>query len=73
MKYFIYFESTDGGMETNKYEFGDTDFNFGLLGWMSEEYGCKPVDEELVEWAKICKIGEYFEHRMGTCVRVIKL
>lgn len=70
-KYFIYFEATDGGMDTNKYAFktGD-DFNFGLFGWMSEKYGCEAEDTKLVEWAKVCEVGEYFEHRMGTCVRV---
>lgn len=73
MKHFIYFESTDGGMETNKYEFKeDEEINFGTLGWMSEKYGTIETDTQLINWAKTCKIGDYFEHRMGTCVRVSK-
>lgn len=75
MKHFIYFESQEGGMEQNEYSFEDLekDFNFGLYGWMDENYGCDTSDKELVEWAKTCDIGEFFNHRMGTCVRVKQL
>jgi hypothetical protein len=73
MKYFIYFESTEGGMDSYKYEFKDDNIEFRLYGWMDENYGCDTSDKELVEWVKTCKIGEYFEHRLGTCVRVNSL
>ena len=73
MKHFIYFESTDGGMDSNKYSFKENEeVNFDLSGWMSEKYDCRERDIQLINWAKTCKIGDYFEHRMGTCVRVSK-
>ncbi len=40
MKYFIYFESTEGGMDSHKYEFKDDNIEFSLYGWMNENYGC---------------------------------
>lgn len=70
MKYFIYFESTEGGMEVNYYAFKDDDINFRLFGWMSDCYGCKEDDEKLINWAIKSKVGDYFNHRIGTCVRV---
>jgi hypothetical protein len=70
MKHFIYFESTDGGMDSHKHEFKDNNIKFNLYGWMNENYGCDTSDKELIEWAKKCEIGDYFEHRLGTCVRV---
>jgi len=72
MKHFIYFESTEGGMKSNKYSFKDNNIEFNLFGWMNKKSGCNISDTQLLNWAKECKIGDYFEHRMGTCVRVSK-
>lgn len=73
MKDFIYFEQIEGGMEVIKLNFNNDDYVFPLFGWMSEEYGCKSQDLELVKWCKKAKIGDYFEHRLGVCVRVNNL
>jgi hypothetical protein len=67
-KAFLYFESTEGGMETH--EFTDKKDFPCLLGWMREP--CKNSDMKLLSWMETCEVGEYYSHRLGYAVRVIK-
>lgn len=69
-KRFIYFLSTEGGMDTMDFKFGaneKVDFD-GIFGWMSK--GCVSNDTKLNEWGQKAEIGDWFNHRMGVAVRV---
>lgn len=73
MKNFIYLEAGEGHIFTHKYTFIDEVYNFALYGWMDENAGCDTQDKWLVEWCKKAEIGDYYEHRLGICVRVNRL
>ena len=63
---FVYFESTEGGMETM---FVTDASDLGrLYNWMG--HNCRKEDESLVEWMSTAEIGDYRFHRLGVCVRV---
>lgn len=70
MKHFIYLEAGNGDIFTHECTFADEEYIFPLYGWMNENYGADTLDQELIEWCKIAKIGDYFQHRLGVCVRV---
>jgi hypothetical protein len=67
MRKFIYFEQTDGGMETTYVKtIGDLE---SIYGWMSKI--CKKDDEELLNWMMFeSEVGEIFNHRIGYLVRL---
>jgi hypothetical protein len=70
MKYFLFCEIQDGGMSEALYVFtSDEPVKFPLTGWMSP--GCEVFDSKLVEWAKSARIGEFYSHRLGVCIRVL--
>lgn len=63
---FVYFEATEGGMETH--ELSDPLRLKFLYGWMSDS--CKEEDTNLLRWAETAEIGEMKDHRLGTLVRL---
>lgn len=71
-KKFMYCELTDGGMNYWTIENASgLVTEFPLSGWMSEEHGCRESDSDLIVWANTkAEIGDYFEHRMGVCIRI---
>jgi len=66
MKNFMYFESTEGGM--NHFVINDVRDLKKLYGWMNDY--CKPMDSILLNWMKSADIGEICEHRLGVLVRL---
>lgn len=69
MKRFMYFESTEGGMD--RYEITKEDLRTGLLPipyWMAP--ACKAQDCALLDWMQNAEIGEMHEHRLGVAVRL---
>ena len=67
MKRFIYFRTTDGGMEWKECSSVE-DIKYFLYGWMSES--CQAQDLALLVWQNNADIGEWKEHRLGVLVRV---
>jgi hypothetical protein len=63
---FIYFESTEGGMEF--FHVSKPDDLAQLRGWMDAM--CHKEDTALVMWMERAEIGELFEHRLGIMVRL---
>ena len=68
-KLFFYFESQEGGMGV--ITFSDPTDLKSLYGWMRA--GCVKKDEELLAWIGIAEVGEIFNHRLGYCVRMLKM
>lgn len=66
MKQFMYFESTEGGMETSVFR-GQNDLPY-LYGWMSDH--CQDADTAMVTWMETAEIGDVFDHRLGYLVRI---
>lgn len=62
----MYFESTDGGMDTTESKGWKNPFN--PHRWM--QAGCRVEDEALLEWMGVAEVGQLFNHRMGCCVRL---
>jgi hypothetical protein len=67
VKKFVYFESTEGGMETHVV--WDEEELMILTGWRSES--TEKEDLDLMDWMRNAKLGEFYDHRLGTlvCVR----
>ena len=65
-KQFVYFESTDDGMDFFKAKSVE-DFK-SLDGWQSDS--CKEADNAMIEWLENAQIGEMYEHRLGCVVRL---
>lgn len=65
-KQFMYFESIEGGMVSYAVSTG-RDLS-GLYGWMSK--GCEADDQGLLNWMESANVGEFYEHRLGTLVRL---
>jgi hypothetical protein len=63
---FQYFENQEGGMA--EYDVQLEGHLRHLYGWMQPD--CRAADRALVKWMGTARIGERFEHRLGTCVRV---
>ena len=66
MKQFMYFESTEGGMEA--YTFSGVDDFDKPYGWMSDH--CEEWDKALIEFIVNAEIGDVRDHRLGYCVRL---
>lgn len=66
MKKFMYFESTEGGMETHTV-FSNEQFP-RIYGWMDTD--CKAEDSKLLKWMESADVGESYEHRLGVLVRL---
>lgn len=66
MKQFVYFQNTEGGMDTSFFvaagELAD------LRGWMTPS--CRADDTRLVAWLETAEVGDYFTHRLGDVVRL---
>jgi hypothetical protein len=66
MKHFVYLENQEGGMSEVDFQTAD-ELGF-LYGWMNKR--CRSEDERLVEWLEEAEVGEKFNHRLGTVVRL---
>lgn len=63
---FRYFENQEGGMAVHEVQLeGHLVY---LYGWMRPD--CRARDRALVDWMMTARIGDTFDHRLGTCVRV---
>ena len=65
-KNFMYCESEEGGMQQHFAQ------NFEglkhLLGWMNKD--CLKEDMALRRWMEVAEVGEFYDHRLGVCVRI---
>ncbi len=68
MKNFIYFESTEGGMETITDIQCAADLS-NLSGWLNGI--CKIGDKKMINWMDNALIGQKYNHRMGCLVRLL--
>ena len=66
MKHFMYFENTDGGMDSFDV-YDETDLA-NLLGWKDDM--CLKEDQELLDWMSKADVGEMKDHRLGCLVRM---
>lgn len=66
MKQFMYFETTDGGMNSFSV-YSEADLA-NLYGWKSPD--CIKEDHLLVDWMAWAEVGEMKEHRLGCLVRM---
>lgn len=78
MKTFLYFEQEEGGMAVHEitcFENAPTNIDVNdqlgpqLYGWRNER--CAKDDAALLRWTVTAEIGQYFDHRLGTMVRVL--
>ena len=68
MNKFMYFQSTEGGMDAYEIDTAE-DFGVGnLYGWMKEQNGAD--DTAMTVWMTTAEIGEFYEHRLGYLVRI---
>jgi len=68
MKNFVYFESTEGGMEVIEDIQGGNNLST-LRGWMSGK--CSTDDIKILKWINTASIGEMCNHRLGYLVRLV--
>lgn len=68
MKDFIYFKSTDGGMEVVEEIETSADMTF-LYGWLDDD--CLVEDIRLIRWMDTAEVGQKFNHRLGCLVRLM--
>lgn len=66
MKKFLYFESTEGGMEV--YSVHSPEEFPRLYGWMTPSCACE--DEGMLRWMDTAEIGDVYHHRLGCLVRI---
>ena len=67
MKQFMYCEDTGAtGMDRHIIE-GSADMDF-LAGW--GDVDCEEEDLALCDFLRAAEVGEYYEHRLGVCVRL---
>lgn len=70
MKNFIYFESTEGGLEIIEDIQCAADLSH-LCGWMDDI--CKIGDKQMVAWMNNALIGQKYDHRLGCLIRLIDI
>jgi len=68
MKNFVYFEAQEGGMDTIENIKTADDLRY-LRGWMDKE--CIVDDEEMVKWMETALVGQLYNHRLGSLVRLL--
>lgn len=66
MKQFMYFQSTDGGMEV--FTVSSPEEFPPLYGWMTTSCACG--DRGMLAWMDTAEIGDVYDHRLGYLVRV---
>ena len=64
---FVYFQNTDGGMETHEGITGPNDCP-RVYGWMHPD--CAAEDTQLLEWMLSAEAGDMHMHRLGVMVRL---
>ncbi|HEY1900751.1 MAG TPA: hypothetical protein VGG49_13265 [Steroidobacteraceae bacterium] len=64
---FLYVENTEGGSQEHMLT-GDQRPTW-LRGWMSDD--CAADDQALLKSMNEAQLGEYSEHRLGVCIRVL--
>ena len=63
---FRFFEAQEGGMDSYKITYlSDLE---QIPYWMAST--TKQQDQKLLDWMLVAEMGECYDHRMGTCVRV---
>lgn len=66
MKQFLYCEIQEGGMDY--FVVSAADELRHLRSWMKE--GCAVEDKLLALWMVGADIGEFYNHRLGVCIRL---
>ncbi len=71
MKNFLYCEALEGGMDSFEFSHNKKYYKHSLeclSGWLSKD--CLESDLALVDWMNKAQVGEYYEHRLGTVIRL---